>query len=692
MNDFNEIIVKAVELHREGKLTDAVRLYEDALKLQAQNADCMRLLAVALRQNSRPSEAINHLFDALKIKPSDPSILHESGITLNQLGRNDEALAYLRKAAELKCDDADILFALGNAYRLTRDYKHAADCYKSVIEMRHDRFDAHLNLGNALVELGQFEYALKEFEAAAVLRPDIPEIHAAMGNLFGKMNELSKAKDCYCKALNLKPDFSEVHYNLGNIMREWNHPDEALICYKNAVRFKPSYVSAILNEGETYLVTGELEKAKEEFRNVLKIDKENSCAWDNLLVSMNYDVNCKAIQVFQEHKSWGERFLSGAVDKNQFTNVPDPSRRIKIGYVSPDFCKHPASYFLEPLFRMYDRERFEVFCFDQKIHTDEKTHFFKDAADHWIEIRELDDIKAAERIRGEGIDILIDCAGHLAGNRLGIFAKRPAPVQVSGFGYPCSTGLDTIDYRFGDSITDTQGDRGLYYTEGLYILPHGFCCFAPPSNTPEPGPLPVLSNGYFTFGSLHTLARLNDKVIGLWSEILRKTAQSRLLIFRNILSPDTIHKLKDAFCKNGIDEGRIDFLSEVPSQGHFKIYEKIDLLLDTFPWSGHTTACESMWMGVPVNTLYGDRHAGRMVSSVLNMIGLTEFINRDYDGYVKTACEIAKNMDKLSSLRNNLRNMMIQSKLCDMMSFTKDMEVFYRTIWEKWCAMKNGKS
>jgi predicted O-linked N-acetylglucosamine transferase (SPINDLY family) len=282
-------------------------------------------------------------------------------------------------------------------------------------------------------------------------------------------------------------------------------------------------------------------------------------------------------------------------------------------------------------------------------------------------------MSAVQLIRNDKIDILIDCAGHMMGNRLGIFAVRGAPVQVSGIGYPNTTGLKTIDYRITDAIADPLGET-VCHTEKLLRIPDGFCCFRPPVNAPDVSEAPFKENGFITFGSLHTPARLNRQVISLWARILLTIKNSRLVIFRTTLSLSVISRLRSWFCEYEIDMSRIDFCTTIPDAGYLSVYSSIDVLFDTFPWSGHTTACEALWMGVPVLTLRGDRHAGRMVSSVLSRMGLLDLIAADEDEYVRISEFLAVNPERLVDLRSSLRFTMKNSSLCDGVGYTRSFE------------------
>lgn len=306
--------------------------------------------------------------------------------------------------------------------------------------------------------------------------------------------------------------------------------------------------------------------------------------------------------------------------------------------------------------------------------------------DHWTDISRLQDSDAAEIIKHDAIDILYDTAGHLHGSRLGIFALRAAPIQVSGIGYPSTTGLAAMDYRLTDTWLDPVGEP-VNYTEKLLRLPGGFCCYQTPSLENGVSPLPALRNGYITFGSLHTTARLNEQVIERWSNLLQKLPTARLIISRTSLMPSVVNRLKLWFLNNQIELTRIVFLQAMPQEGHLARYKQIDISLDTLPWSGHTTACESLFMGVPVLTLSGDRAAGRMVGSVLRMAGLPDWIAATEEEFVKIAQEKANSISELAALRVSLGSGLAATPLCDGKTYTAELENAYRTIWTAWCAL-----
>jgi predicted O-linked N-acetylglucosamine transferase (SPINDLY family) len=298
----------------------------------------------------------------------------------------------------------------------------------------------------------------------------------------------------------------------------------------------------------------------------------------------------------------------------------------------------------------------------------------------------IPDEDAIEAVKNDRIDILVDCAGHTGGNRLRLFANKPGAIQVSSFGYPATTGLAAMDYYLTDAILDSQEDAD-HYAEKLLRIAPCFCCFRPPPNAPAVGGLPAAKNGFVTFGSLHTLARLNDRVIELWSGILKSIPDSRLRIIRTTLAGEIRNNLEAKFSGHGVDPGRIDLISEIPATGHLSLYNTIDISLDTFPWSGHTTACESLWMGVPVITLHGDRHAGRMVSSILSAVGLTEWRTYSTVEYLSIAGKKAGSIEALISLRSGLRDSVAASDLCNAEKYARKVEALYKKIWQDYCAL-----
>ncbi len=624
------------------------------------------------------------------------------------------------QALELASDDPDLCFSTGNALRRTGDYGQAAALYRRAVDKRPGFFAALCNLGAALKELQRFGEAIVWLEKAAALQPEtvelrlqladlyirqsrLTEAHSALeealkrrpgsadilnglGNCAMARRDLNAAKEYYHRALRLRPDFGEVHYNLGTLLREWDRLDEAVACYRNAIRFQPGRAVQLVNLGETYQLLGDTELSETCFRDALAIDPECELAHHNLLVSMNYNVRHQPHSVIEAHDQWGKRHAVMPLTYN-WHNDRSPDRRLKIGYLSPDFCNHPAAAFLEPILHHHDRERFEIHCYAHTVHQDGRTELFRQLASHWQPVERLNDRDVTDLIRGDGIDLLIDTAGHLNGNRLGVFTRKAAPLQISGIGYPGTTGCGTIDYKITDAVIDPPQERSFTIEKPLLIR-NGFCCYKPPDSLPPVEALPALTKGYFTFGSLHTTARLNESVIALWSRVLSALPSSRLIICRNTLTPSVVNRLSAWFSREGIALARIDFRNVLPEAGYLAVYNDIDISLDTHPWSGHTTACESLFMGVPIITLHGDRPAGRMVGSVLTMAGLPEFVAHSTDEFVAIAARSAASHADCADLRAGLRSRMAGSHLCDGPAYVRNLEERYREIWREWCTTR----
>jgi predicted O-linked N-acetylglucosamine transferase (SPINDLY family) len=302
----------------------------------------------------------------------------------------------------------------------------------------------------------------------------------------------------------------------------------------------------------------------------------------------------------------------------------------------------------------------------------------------WRSLCGMPDDAVARQIEADRIDILVDLGGH-TGTRLGVLARRPAPVQVTWLGYPNTTGMETIQYRLTDAVADPPGEP-ICHTEELVRLPSGFCCYDPPRDAPEVTPLPAASAGFVTFGGLHKLAKYNDRVFDRWCEVLRALPAARLLLFRDGLRGRTANRLRAEFIRRGVAADRLRLESRVDHASFLAIYQQVDVALDTLPWSGHVTACEALWMGVPTLTLLGDRHAGRMVASVLTQVGLQEFITRTPEEFVTRTVALVGDLERLARLRAGLREQVRSSPLCDAAGFTRRLEDAYRELWRRWAS------
>jgi predicted O-linked N-acetylglucosamine transferase (SPINDLY family) len=322
---------------------------------------------------------------------------------------------------------------------------------------------------------------------------------------------------------------------------------------------------------------------------------------------------------------------------------------------------------------------------------DGRTQRLQAESDHWYSIAGKPDLEVAERIRKDQIDILVDLEGHTGENRLLVFAHKPAPVQVTWLGYPNTTGMRTIDYRLTDAVADPPGEADKFHSEKLFRLEHGFLCYLPDAAAPEAGPPPCLESGQLTFGSFNNLAKVTSEVVRVWAEILHRQPLSRLVLKSKPLADQACReRYLGLFAEQGIPADRLELLGWLPApQNHLELYHRIDIGLDSFPYNGTTTTCEALWMGVPVVTLCGDRHAARVGASIMRQVGLEELVAHSEDEYIALAVALAQDRQRLLALRGSQRRKMRESRLLDKKLFAETLEDAYRRMWEEWCAEVN---
>jgi protein O-GlcNAc transferase len=512
-------------------------------------------------------------------------------------------------------------------------------CYQRALTLKPDYAEAHNNLGIAFQEQGKLDDAVAYYRNALHLRPNYCQALSNLGNALLGQNKWPEALASYQQALCFQPDDANAYYNLGCAFRQASMLDEAEANFRQAVRFQPNFAAAYNNLAVVFQDQGKLEEALASFQRARALVPADTGAQSNYLLCLNYLPQADPDFVFAEHCQWAQLHEHSAFTSPPAKTPPSRGFPLRVGYVSPDLRWHILAWFLEPILRHHDPKHVQVIAYAEVPVPDETTARLQSLCHGWRRTCGLTDAQVADLVRADGIDILVDLAGHTAGNRLGVFARKPAPIQATYLGYPTTTGLTSIDYRLTDSIADPPGEP-MRHTEKLLRLPSGFCCYLPHPEAPAVTPLPALSAGHTTFGSMHSPAKLNETVIDLWCQILHMVPSARLLIIRHTLRGKTQEHFARQFAARGIPEHRVEFRHAAgPGQTHLHLYSEIDLSLDTFPWSGHGTACESLWMGVPVLTLRGSVHAGRMVASVLHQLGLKDLIADSLAQYLEKAVQ-----------------------------------------------------
>ncbi|MDX1433390.1 MAG: tetratricopeptide repeat protein, partial [Gammaproteobacteria bacterium] len=560
----------------------------------------------------------------------------------------------------------------------------AVVAYRRALELDPGFAAAAANLGAALRLQGKAAEAIAAYRRAVAANPNLAELHYNLGIALEDDGRREEAIAAYHRALAIAPDFAAAHNNLGQALRADGMLSEAIEHYRQVLSTAPD-ADTCNNLGNALIDQMRFDEAFEAFDRSLELDPESASGHSNRLFAMHYLPSVDAHELFAAHRAWAERhaarFASGAARARR---APDATRRLRIGYVSPDFRTHSVAYFIEPILECHDRDAFEICCYADVRHADATTRRLQRLADHWRDIVRMDDDRVCEQIRADGIDILVDLAGHTANNRLLVFARRAAPVQVTYLGYPDTTGLETMDYRLTDALADPPGESDRLHSETLVRLP-GFLCYRPSPDAPAVGAPPTAASGHVMFASFNNCAKINDAVVQAWAEILRERGDARLLLkARSLADADTRQRLWRSFARHGIEAERVELLPPAATaHAHLALYRRADVALDPFPYNGATTTCEALWMGVPVVCLAGDRHAGRVGHSLLARAGLPELVAATTHEYVERAVALADDRNRLEALRSTLRERLLGSALTNARRFTADLEDSYRRMAER---------
>ncbi len=545
------------------------------------------------------------------------------------------------------------------------------------------------------IQIGISHHQALRFEEAEAVYNDIlkqdPQYSDSwhlLGLIAYQQGKLDLAVDRINRAIAIDDSKAVYHYNLGIALNSQHKLDEAAQSYRKAISLQPENADALNNLGNALRRQGLIQEALEILKKAMTIDPRLPEFHSNYLLTLNSHPSLDQRTIYKEHRRWAKQHAEALTLCSQsHPNDPDPERRLRIGYVSPDFRSHSVSFFLEPIFRAHDRSQFEVYCYANVAKPDSTTALFKDLADMWRDIHPMPDEEVIDRIRRDEIDILIDLAGHTSGNRLLVFAKKPAPLQITYLGYPNTTGLAEIDYRLTDAWADPPDLTDDCHSETLVRLPQGFLCYLPAGSPCVQDP-PALSEKYVTFGSFNNLSKVTPEAVSMWSRILKEVSNSRLVMkSRNLAGQYTRDRLRELFLQQGISQDKIEMIGYTPShQEHISIYSRIDIALDTFPYNGTTTTCDALWMGVPVVVLAGQRHAARVGVSILSCVGLEELIAETQTEYVEKAIRLALDIGYMRKLRSNLRERMSKSPLTDAEGFTRSLEGAYRSLWRMWAS------
>lgn len=640
-------------------------------------------------------DALSALQKATELSPDDAEAHTNLGNTFQDLGKFDLAVASYRRAIGIKPDYAEAHSNLGNVFKDLGQLDHAIASYRRAIEIKPDYAEAHSNLGNALRDLGQFDRAVASYRLALGLKPDYTEVYSNLGNALKDLGQLDDAVASYRRALQANPDFAEAHSNLGNALTELRQFDDAVASYRRALQINPDFVGANSNLGNALQHLGQLDGAIASYRRALEIRPDFAEAHSNLLFTLNYLSDQPAAMLLAEARRYGDLVARLARPATTWRNVAEPSRSLRVGLVSGDLRNHPVGYFVESILAalaFQASERIELFAYSSHSCADAVSERIKACCRGWQSTMGISDECLSQRIRDDGIDILIDLSGHTAHNRLAVFAWRPAPVQVSWLGYFATTGVAAVDYLIADPLTLPAAEE-INFTEKIWRLPETRLCFTPPDEMVQVGPLPALSNHYITFGCFNTLTKMNDAVVALWARVLAAVPDSRLFLKAKQLSQvSTQQNVIERFAAHGIAAARLMMEGPASRADYLAAYRRVDIVLDPFPFPGGTTTTEALWMGVPVLTLAGERFLSRQGVGLLVNAGLPQWVASDADDYVSRAVAHTADLQGLVSLRNGLRQHVLASPIFDAARFAHHFEAALRGMWTQWCEQRQGQT
>jgi len=619
---------------------------------------------------------------AIHLKPNNAEAYSNRGNVLKELKQFDAAIASYEKAIQLKPDYAEAYSNRGNVLKDLKQFEAAISSYDKAIQLKPDYAEAYSNRGNALQELKQYEAAIASYDKAIQLNPGLAEAYSNRGNAQNNFKQFDAAIASYDKAIQLKPDYAEAYSNHGNSLRLMSCLVGALDSATKAIQLDPNLAVAQQTYSSVLAYLSDYRVVIAHSNIALAQAPESSAIWEGHLYTWIYHPDLSTNEIVAEHIRWGERFPMPTEDKfiNHQRSV---HRRLRVGYVSPDFRGHTCRFYFDPLFSQHDHTKFEFFAYSNVAIEDEHTQRFKTYFDTWRNIYGVSDQNVAEMVQCDQIDILVDACGHMLDTRLEVFALKPAPIQVTWLGAAWTTGLKQIDYALFDPY---MGPLGTQASETIVQLPRTWAAFRPSEKAMKTAvaSLPALKNGHITFGYSGRSERLNYKVFHAWGKLLQRLPQARLIMdFKAFSDPPTQAYFQKFMSEHGIDVQRVTLRN---SANIFEGLGEIDIVLDSFPHSGGTMLFDALWMGVPTVTLASRPPVGRIGTSLMTNLGLPDWVAQDEEGYIDKAVEFATDFEKLAELRAGMRERMSASPVMDERGFARDVENAYTVMWQKWCS------
>lgn len=646
--DLKECVRACVAHLQAGRLNDLETLARAALARHPQASALRHLLGVALLSDGRLSEAVLEIRAALDVAPGNAAAWDHLGVTLQRLGDHVEAARAFERSLAIRPDAATVWSNAAVNACDRKLYETAIEHAQRALALDANLAPACLACGNALSALGRLADAVNLLERAVGLAPGLIEAKASLGGVYGELGRESDALRMLEPVVGSNPqdpisrtNYAQALYRLGRI-------DEAIPHYRAAIAADPSRIEP----------------------------------WNGYLFALTHLHSVTPDALFAAHREFGEVFEAPWRDAwGGWLNDRDPERRLRVGFVSGDLREHAIAHFIEPVWASLDREQFALHVYHNYSQEDATSARLRGQVDAWSNVNAVTDDELFDRIRADRIDILFDLSGHTAYNRLAVFARKPAPVQVSWLGYPNTTGLKAMDYRLVNGAAFSGRDGDCFFTEHLVRLGMG-SQFAPPPDLPDVSPLPALSQGFFMFGSFNRPAKIGKEAVELWSKVLHRVPTARMTIGA-ISDPALEERLGAMFEANGIDRVRLVFKPRVALGAYLKLHNDVDLLLDCFPYTGGTTTNLALWMGVPTLTLMGEALQQRQGAGVMLRSGLSDWVVKTQADFVAVAVAVAEQPAPLAGLRSRLRDQVMQ--VARSRADSDDLGVAVRMMWQRWC-------
>jgi len=682
--NFDALHLKGIVLGVKNRHKEAQQHFKKALKINPNNVLLNFNYAKSLTDSGDNYRALTYHLAAIKLNPQNHECWINYGISLDNLKNYKEALTAYDTAISINSQQPLAWLNRAKTLEELKDFNEALFSYEKLLELEPNFFEAWFNIGCILHTLKKYDQAIFYYEKALELEATFAEAWSNRGNTLNALTRYNEALSSCNKAININPNLFEAWSNKGNALKELKEYDQALTCYDKAISLEPKFFEGWYNRGTLLAATGRHHEADFNYREAINIHPGFDVLNSNFVFNLNYMHNVKPEQIANEAAKYGLRVSSRAHPKFSSWHVDSDNSRLRIGFVSGDLKKHPVGYFILGLLENLNLNKFEVYFFPTQSKSDEITKSIRTYSKEWVPIYNQSDYDAASCIHSKGINILIDLSGHTATNRLPVFSYKPAPVQITWLGLPVTTGVPEIDYILGDcySLLDEYKNQ---FTEKLWRLPESYLCLKILDEHFDIRKIHKKNDHQIVFGSFNNVSKINDVVIDAWSRILTLRSNSILLLKSNQLNDPWMKvKVKNSFASKGIDLRRIQVIDATESYSdHLTTYNKVDIALDTFPYPGVTTSLESLFMGVPVLSLKGDRFLSSTATSIAVNAGLSEWVAEDVDDYVRKAINFSSNPQKLSELRLNLQKNVLASPLFNTSLFSEKFGDALFAMWHE---------